>query len=435
MRITRKSTTALVTSAILVALGGTAYGASESKSEAAPSLLSYGQPGEGAEPLPDKLAPYARTAAGLIDEHDDDFAGSLVDPDRNVLIIRVVTDEGRELVAKSYPQDAPIEVVSAPVSHLQQMEEFRALVDDMIANDKTFLERITSFGINGPGDGWILNLKADLTDNQKTALEARLTSPLLVVVEVPVENSPDPFDDRKNDQSPYAGGFRYGIASNNNPLVGRCSSAFGFEQGGEDYILTAGHCFVTGTNYDRLWSVTGPDSNMSKNGLGGIWNGRTSMAANYTSKQMSDNKYHGDVALVNVSNQNNSVQGQMWDGGASTSNKSAVTSRDNPTLNDLVCIGGSETGSSCGYTTQLVNFDFPVPGGWLRNIDEARKSDPNACSRGGDSGGSIYRHNGTEIVAVGVISGHTEYTDACTQRFTGAEEAIEAWGGHIKQAS
>lgn len=208
-----------------------------------------------------------------------------------------------------------------------------------------------------------------------------------------------------------------------------------------DFMFTAGHCFELGTADDQMFTMNGAWLNsFDELQYAGLFSGRTSWNDGVGSRQVpTDNQFHGDIGLVNTETVGRATGNGMWDGGPGTVNKSAVTSRLAPSVGLNVCLSGATSGIQCTVEVTAINVDVNIQnsGIWLRDGDLARGETQANCSEGGDSGGSIFRRSGSTstIVAIGTISGHTDFTvGGCQQRFTGAEEAVQAWGGDVKQA-
>jgi len=217
----------------------------------------------------------------------------------------------------------------------------------------------------------------------------------------------------------------------------RSSKDLRYADGSTQYELTAGHCFPQGTTHTEMWSLNGPFMSETKSEHAGNWHGRTTWLDGTGTRLSSDGQYHGDVSLIQVTETGHEVGNMIWDGSATTTDRTFVHIREAPAMGNPVCKAGATSGESCLLTINHTNFDFDLGSeGWLRNGDSANAGD-SRCSQGGDSGGSVYDwrlfNGNTYAVAVGVISGHKDFvTGGCLQRFTGVEEAVQLWGGDVR---
>lgn len=386
--------------------------------------------------IPDGLTKIAGEAAALTDWNDTDLSDMYYDPATDRIRIVATTPEGNEVAkqfASRYPNQVGID--TGPLSHLQLKDAGR----DLVATNEFLSSHARELGVSRGGRGVdvvVDSLPADPDELIEAASKYPFDVTFILDNSKPVDYAP--FDeDRRHDVSPYAGGLGY-IVAIGSTFDYQCSGAFGYRETGTDFMLTAGHCYRTGSSDDRMYMLDA-GSTWTDPALGvwaGNWNGRSSMNSSYNSIQV-NGAYHGDVALVNLSQRSHAAGDSIWDGGPSTTNKSDVYNRFAPFLDLYLCRGGATSGSSCGTLRVTgVNLDIQVaPGQWLREADKAFASNSDECSFAGDSGGSVYAYRtSTTVSAVGVVSGHTTYSGgSCQQRFTGAEEAVQAWGGDVRQ--
>lgn len=281
-----------------------------------------------------------------------------------------------------------------------------------------------------------------IPDSDRALIEAFANSiqvPIRIE-EDPGASPPVPDDDRQADTSPYAGGARYGMGTSSTSdavIKALCSTGFGYVIDSTEYMLTAGHCFPKDDGIDFMWIVSGPESSLTKVEYAGHV-AHSSWKTGVGSVQVGSptTAFHGDVALVNVSDANQDAGDQIWWGSASTTSRIPVTVRKLPTSGDDICINGEVSGSDCGTNITLTDINYTYPGGEvIKNGDAAHSFSAADCSQKGDSGGSVVvNHPGEETYAeaVGIVSGHSETADGgCNQYFTGVEEAMQAWDGHL----
>jgi hypothetical protein len=384
--------------------------------------------------VPAELVATASQAALLVDDYDTEFSAAWYDDTSNQVVIAASSSRGRQLAASTFANSRDVRVVDADLSHRALMDRVRRIA----AFDPALREKARTLGVNAHGDGVYVEvydpLTADEVSTLASAVRVRDVQLEVRLVTEPVSNRRD--EDRRHDDSPYAGGMGYGIGSSRiNKL---CSAAYGYNRDGDDNILTAGHCFPKGTSEDHMFEIAGSWSAPSIGGLAGIWNGASTWGSDGTVVSP-DGQRHGDLALVNVAAVGNSSTSRLWVGGPATGYREVVATRSAPYAGLFICAGGATSGDTCGnfrVTTDGTNIDHEyADGSWLRNGDRARNWDTSqGCAEGGDSGGAVYdQYSSSSDEAVGVISGHVTFNDGtCLLFFTGIEEAVQLWGGGPK---
>src|SRR6476469_3217688 len=419
---------AVVGSALLSAGAAESAGAATSESK----WVSYGPPKypQPLSELPPSTQDLARRASELVDWHKSDFLGSFVD-DTGSVVLLPSSDAGRKFAEETVDEGPERPVLLVADLSLEAAQE---LGDRVNALTGTWDENAFMWGAAPESNGAFVEVMAMPSESDAALLSEfaeRAQTHIDVVVD-PQETQPILDEDRYEDYSPYAGGARYGISSDDHfasstPVDSRCSIGFGYVRGGNDYLLTAGHCFPGNRSYHDQWAVNGwvPVDYAGHNSLSTWDNGTGTVAAG------SDNAFHGDLSLTNLAN-NREAGDQIWWDGASSPNKIPVVDRSAPTSGDDLCINGWASGADCGITVTLTNVrvdNYNNPGVTLRNGDAAHSFSAADCSKDGDSGGSIViNHNGPEsnAHAVGIVSGHDDARDGgCIQFFTGVEEGMQ----------
>jgi streptogrisin D len=170
-----------------------------------------------------------------------------------------------------------------------------------------------------------------------------------------------------------------------------CTAGFGVRIGGQDYMLTAGHCGRPGGSFD--------------NGNDSLWMGYGA----------AENVGHDLLLLVS------NVDHWMWDGGATTNNfVKDVIGWDWARAGESVCLSGATSGVQCGITNSS-NFtdaycDTDHYGNYecYNDLIEADRSPTPAAP--GDSGGPVFTITGCcAVYAKGTVSGygtdHVDYQD------------------------
>lgn len=379
--------------------------------------------------LPSELDGLAGELADLVDFHDEDFTASWYDGASGQMHVRVVTDKGYELLETELGKRLDEVVVVKGARSARDLQE--SADKYLTASDLGMSDRARMWGLSP--DGSHLNIAVDggMTVAEASGIDDALDYP--VVVSQNETNAVTATEDRWYDPSPYAGGARYGIRNSAGTWNGRCTTGYGFQTDGSEYVLSAGHCMDYGTTFDRMWGFTGPHGGpwtaqqyMGNFGNRSTWDGQQTRRTN-------DGQYHGDLSITNVTGQGREVGDMIW---ISTTSKREVQQRHAPTINQGVCRSGTSTGQLCGYRVWAINATVSG-GGWLwRKIDLAEAS-VSSCASGGDSGGPVYTYLGNgKIDAVGVIAGNASYGNGtCDLLLTGAEEAVQAWGGDLDFAT
>lgn len=374
-------------------------------------------------------------ASELVDFNKADFAGAYVDSKAQLIVV-AATDRGQALAEDALGDDPGVTVTRGALS----LESASQLGFDLYRGEPTVGEKMWQWAIDPATSALRVGIFKALSEEDRAAIEkfAEANSlPIKIYVdETAGRGAKD--DARLEDDSPYSGGFRYTKANGTTSsasISGYCSGGFGYQSGGTNYMLTAGHCFERGTSYDEMWNTQSGSCCVKK-----VWAGHRSNTTwndgDGTVAAGSDNANHGDLALVNVDAANRNSGDQIWWDGVTSPNKIPVTVRRVPTVGDPICINGVTSGADCGLTVFDTNINHVYSDGdVLRNGDGANSTSEADCSQPGDSGGSIvYNHSGaeTQATAEGIVSGHQTFSIGCAQYFTGIEEAIQAWGGNVK---
>lgn len=376
-------------------------------------------------------------AAELIDFNKDDFAGSYVDPEGRVIVV-ASTPVGEQLANKAFADDPEVAIRTAGLTINQANQAGLDLSDEV----PTVGDKIYKWGIDAQADVVRIGVFRALTSEDRAAMENFADrSGLRLVVYIdekaqrPVENS------RQEDGTPFQGGFRMTMqASSTGPQQDgpSCTGGFGYQSGGTNWVLTAGHCFYRNGTLNYAWNTyQGDPCCVPKNYIG--YSAYSTFTKNVgTVNAGNDSAKHGDLALINVDLAGKNSSDHMWWGTRTTTNTIPVTARRVPAVGDSICINGISSGSDCGgLTIGDTNIGWTYSNGdHLINADGATSTNSLDCSLDGDSGGSvIIDHAGAETQAtgVGIVSGSGPADPVgCVQIFTGIEEAIQAWGGNIK---
>lgn len=420
---------------LLLAMAGFGGRAAEARPSEAPPGVSLGPVAPRGDIVPEKMVALASTIAGVVDDHDDVFASSSYNAATERFEVSANSPEGVDLLRESGIDVSDIDVSNVPLAHRALMAAGERVVDQL-AKARSILRVM---GVNRSGTGLYLEVSQEPTEDQVAEFASATRGvefPVSIEVQADLE-LPDqrPVDDnRRVDQSPYYGGFAYAAAVGAAGTVwGRCSGGFSYSVAGVAYMSTAGHCFYKNTPRDEMFAWQIYYANLGQHA--GNWTNRTTWEDGVGTVLSPDGQYHGDLSIVNVESTGHQAAPRIWRGGQSTTGSEPVQSRSAPAVGTYVCKGGATTGDEGCLSLEVrnVNVNWYDPNSPIvkRAIDIAH-DDYGYCSEPGDSGGPIFRFG---IVAVGIISGHTDYAGGgCQQRFTGMEEAVQLWGGNVKFA-
>lgn len=371
-------------------------------------------------------------ASELVDYNKSDFANVYVDDLGTVVVTPATVAGAIKAVSKLAADDAAVQV--SPVSDVLSIHMAGEMGNNLYDTSARLAEKMSSWKGDPRSTRLLVSVWQPLGQSDEETIEA-FAEKHSVAIDVYYDSGDKPAEkseSRLEDDSPVAGGFRYVMKNGNSSSAtgsGWCSGGFGYHIGSVEYMLTAGHCFSQGTSFRYMWNTYDGSCCTKKTYLGqeagSVWENGVG------SKRAADGEYHGDVALVLISNAGD----QVWWGAVGTTDKIPVTVRRVPTIGDPMCINGAKSGSDCGLVVQDVNINHTYSDGdVLRNGDKAHSSSEADCSRAGDSGGSIvYDHSGAETQAtgIGIVSGSTIRATDCDEWFTGIEEANQIWGGNI----
>ncbi|NEE02526.1 LPXTG cell wall anchor domain-containing protein [Phytoactinopolyspora halotolerans] len=259
-------------------------------------------------------------------------------------------------------------------------------------------------GINGASiDG------QDVTIYVSAEAEVELLASIGATIEVGEPPEKDYSDYEVEPKDDLKGGYGYVSFVGEEPNS-RCSIGFnGYDGGGSDRVLTAGHCGVDGPDGNDLGDVyhldldepVGPDGVASLDDLGEFI-GAHVPGSNHFGFEV----WHDGGLIDATGDWGNVPQVSQWGGGAGSPQDGAVTVYDHiaPMVGQEACSSGATTGWTCG---EVFAEDEQVNYG-----DEAHVQGFifGACMFGGDSGGSIVVGN----YALGVNSGGSVLPDGST---------------------
>ncbi|MFV2110487.1 S1 family peptidase [Micromonospora sp. LOL_015] len=299
------------------------------------------------------------------------FAGDRVDPAANTLTVYwhgELTTAVEIVIAKVRRAGIDVEVRAAAYSLHTLEEEADRLAGQQFSSGHVVLV--------GPApDGNSLEVGVTLAEGDRRAsTDLREVSDELtgsVKLDVSLE-SPAEFTTRFADTQPYWGGAL--ILSG-----GACTSGFGVRgiNGAARYLLTAAHC-----------------------GAGQWRTGNGTVIGNTLSNTTVE--YDGMLILTNAGY--SVYEGPSFASGDTNTGRNISAASTNH-VGNLVCSGGSFSGSACGWTVQALNQTLtPIGGPTIRGLVRAEGANRVAAVGNGDSGGPVYVQSGNSGTARGIIS-------------------------------
>lgn len=296
--------------------------------------------------VPPSLANLASTAASLIEENEDVLTYSFYDASEDALIVQYSDERGIALVEDRLMPLGKVLLKFVPLSAASIH-----LAEDTLANVAALTPQIVAVGYESQ-----LNGLRVYTTNAKQGLISLLDT--LIRLPFVVNTALAPFEDNESrflDISPFAGGTRIGFGpSNGGTVQTTCTSAFGQQISGVEYVLTAGHCLPLNTSLTELWTYSSVP--LVNHNYVARFHNNMSIAADLSSrKTVSDGQYHGDVAIANATEVNAAVGGSMWLGPDDATSKAPIVGRQAPYVGQNMCYNGAATGSHCGWRVYDTN--------------------------------------------------------------------------------
>jgi hypothetical protein len=316
-----------------------------------------------------RVADAIRAAAG--DLASSGFAGDRVDPVAGTVTVYWHGKQSpavQAAVAAAVQGNVAVTVRSAAYSlHVLQKEA------DRIAGRTVSAGRVVAVGPAPDGNSLEVGV-APARGRSLAATDLRQAGAELsagVKLDVSADASPE-FTTRGADTVPYWGGA---LIVNG----GACTAGFGVRgnNGAARYLLTAAHC-----------------------GAGQWRTGAGTVIGNTLTNTTTE--YDGMLILGNVGSA--VYEGASFATGDTNTGR-PITAASTNHVDNLVCSGGSFSGTACGWSVRAVNQTLtPTGGPTIRGLVRAEGANRVAATGNGDSGGPVYVQSGTTGTARGIIS-------------------------------
>ncbi|QQE79552.1 S1 family peptidase [Alicyclobacillus sp. SO9] len=231
---------------------------------------------------------------------------------------------------------------------------------------------------------------ANLTPSQKKYILKKFGKSNVEVNSVGTSSIPHLTASRSSDSAPWNGGDFITDDS-----TGDCTDGFGVHTTTQAFLLTAGHCYSTGTSvYNGAMTL----------GLGSF-SYMGSVSGNGTSNEI-------DSALISASGGSSKL---IWSGSSSNPVRDAVSGTSSVVVGDQVCQSGAFDGELCGLVVQNADMTiYPDNGKYTFTHEvEASNTSGGIANGAGDSGGPVFRWIGSYLYAVGTVSAGSGST-TCT---------------------
>jgi streptogrisin C len=260
--------------------------------------------------------------------------------------------------------------------------------------------------------GRVVVTASRLTKELAAALVATYGTSRVVVQQAPNPHL-SPQYGRLADASPYWGGARIKRGTE------WCSDAFSWRVSSVAAMVTAGHCVPDGGSVTTWTSV--PMGSVTSRWLEN-WDTGTGTAAvpNFTG-------HHGDAAIIKF-DPGYSSSPSIYRGALDSSSSSRVLGMwsRRAQAGDTYCTGGTSGGEICGWTVEQTGINLTYTGGEIARNMVLSQGREGWCTRRGDSGGSVFTTESSEVRAKGVHSagggGGPDFyggpDDKCVEAFT-----------------
>jgi hypothetical protein len=210
---------------------------------------------------------------------------------------------------------------------------------------------------------------------------------------------------RNLDTSPFFGGAGVRSHDRGNGDSSECTSGFGTFNIATDvyYMMTAAHCVdPTSDGFAATWGLSG-----------GNWMGHATVVDK-----------PNDVAFVNLSAESKASASYLYDGALGddiTSHRVIAANFSYPHADQLTCMSGATSGSSCEGKWFGTRLSWPTldrdGNSWLVHGYKFLNLGSGYIAASGDSGGPVYYHpswSSSDVKAWGIISaGEIDKTVAC----------------------
>jgi hypothetical protein len=193
-----------------------------------------------------------------------------------------------------------------------------------------------------------------------------------------------------------------------------CTSGYGVVIRGVSRLLTAGHCYTVGTAVDNARWIGGNSISGSGAFMG------TAIESGWTSEL--------DSEVISAAGSD-----LIWTGPIGNPQRATVSGVGTWAVGDQVCTSGAYGGEICGLTVQRVNYCMVLnnfPDG-VRNVCHITQVHGSRETVGGDSGGPVFRFNGSALEAVGTVSGASASGNGVSW-FTGIYAILGQWGATLR---
>jgi hypothetical protein len=289
--------------------------------------------------------------------------------------------------------------------------DLKSISDTIIERPSIASERVTTTGIDWQNNAVVVGVER-VTDSVRAALAAEFGD-AVTVRQVPRAMKLEG-PDRWRDRYPYWGGSAW-LGQTDNTF---CSTAFGMrrEDRSKKFLLTAGHCNDSGQN-----AATMNTAGTSWDNVIGTSAGYANSTCGTPSSCLIGSTRYGDISIIRVSG----IEPRIYHGGARATSSIPVidTQYAHPKVGDSMCTSGKTTGSVCGYkvTNNFTSLRYnDANGNYMGTFTpmvETRNTSGH-CVIAGDSGGAVYKPEGSGAIASGVISAGTTPSSDCLMFYT-----------------
>ena len=308
----------------------------------------------------------------------EDFTGVALEEDQQILRVYLTTDdEGlrteiqSQVAETGYEDDVVFSVSENSLAGMSVIGEALSRDFDSLVSSGI---KISSFGPDIVEGHEKLTVE-DLTDEQRLLLEQKYGTELLLV-SIPAGEGVVATADRHDDFAPWNGGdFISGAGT------GVCTTGIGVHSSTANYIITAAHCFASGTN---LYNKTS-------------WMGNGNFVGTVANRDQTAGGL--DAELIAAAGSSRVWRGGTAGQGPTTSTWAGATTSP---VGARVCHSGAFEGEHC-FTIAQNGQTINLGGRQVSSQVLAFQNDPQAVGQG-DSGGPVFIEKNGGVYAAGVIS-------------------------------
>lgn len=311
-------------------------------------------------------------AEKILEGNYKEYVGMIPEQENSIINLYVFGSISREL-SDLLKSNTSVAVSINPAAYsLKTLKDGERTVTSYVVEGKIPLGLdLKSTHVNDDGSGLTITLKSNPSKEGEEWL-SELESILQIHLDIKVDESEIvPLASRTADVSPWHGGAFYTLIGSNSQSF--CSTGFGVVSNTTNlnYLLTARHCFPTGTGLADEF----PETTQT-----GIRIGSWGPESYYSYPDH-------DIALIRPNG--GTVSSYVYDGSYSTSNTTRVTSVASNIVGGAVCANGGNSGRHCLLNITVGPSTMYFGTNAVLDVVTAQRADFTIVGAPGDSGGPV----------------------------------------------